>query len=689
MKLHSGAAATLGAIVALNAPPLVRADPATAVGSSAASAPAPQFGKWGFDLSGRDTSIAPGADFYGYANGDYVKALVIPPDRSRYGSFDYLAALSEDRVHRILETALTDTSGLGDEAKIGAFYHAFMDETRVDALGAAPIAPELAKIRAAKDRRDIARLMGLSNGGFYSAFFGVGIGSDFKDPDHYAIYLGQDGLGLPDRDYYLDASFAAQKAEYQAYVARMLTLAGWPDAAAEAKAVVDLETQIATVSWPIAEQRDPVKNYNPTTPADLATDAPGFDWDVFFDAAGLGAPARVIVAEKSAFPKIAQIFQATPLETLKAWEAFRVADAAAPYLSEPFVNAHFEFRAKDLSGQQAQRPRWKRAVAVVDEGMGEAVGRAYVAAYFPAASKAKMEALVANIRAALANRIQHVTWMSDATKAKAIEKLSKLTVKIGYPNKWRDYGALSISPDDLVGDVERADAFEWRRQVKRLHGPVDRSEWGMSPQTVNAYYNPTANEIVFPAAILQPPFFNPNADMAVNYGGIGAVIGHEMTHGFDDEGRQFDGDGRLADWWQPEDKAKFVAQTKVLGAQFSAMEPLPGVHIKGDQTMGENIADLGGLLLALDAYHASLGGKPAPVIDGLTGDQRLFLGFAQIWRSAERPDALKEQIVSDVHSPSPDRVDGVVRNVDAWYAAWGVKPGDPLYVAPADRVRIW
>jgi putative endopeptidase len=679
MKLHLGAAATLGAIAALSFASLVRADPT----------PSPQFGKWGFDLGGRDTTVAPGADFYGYANGDYVKALVIPPDRSRYGSFDLLAALSEDRVHHILETASNDTSGLDDDAKIGAFYHAFMDEGRVEALGARPIATELAKIQGAKDRRDMAHLMGESTGSFFSSFFGVGIGTDEKDPDHYAIYLGQDGLGLPDRDYYLDASFSAQKAEYQAYVAKMLTLAGWPDADAQAKAVVDLETQIATVSWPIAERRDPVKTYNPTTLAELASDAPGFDWDVFFDAAGLGAPTRVIVGEKSALPKIAQIFQATPMETLKAWEAFRVADEAAPYLSKSFVDPRFEFRAKDLAGQQEQRPRWKRAVATVDGGMGEAIGRAYVAAYFPPESKAKMEALVANIRAALASRIQHVAWMSDATKAKAIEKLSKLTVKIGYPAKWRDYSSLSISPDDLVGDVERANTFEWRRQVKRLHGPVDRTEWGLTPQTVNAYYNSTSNEIVFPAAILQPPFFNPNADMAVNYGGIGAVIGHEMTHGFDDQGRQFDGDGRLADWWQADDKAKFVAQTKVLGAQFSAMEPLPGVHIKGDQTMGENIADLGGLLLALDAYHASLNGKPAPVIDGLTGDQRVFLGFAQIWRSAERPDALKQQIVSDVHSPDPDRVDGVVRNIDAWYAAWGVKPGDPLYVAPTDRVRIW
>ena len=321
--------------------------------------------------------------------------------------------------------------------------------------------------------------------------------------------------------------------------------------------------------------------------------------------------------------------------------------------------------------------------------MGEAVGKLYVAAYFPADSKAKMEALVGNIRTALRGRIQRVAWMSDATKARALQKLSMLTVKIGYPSKWRDYTALQISDSDLFGDVERASAFEWRRKVKRLYQPVDRTEWGITPQTVNAYYNPTQNEIVFPAAILQPPFFDPAADPAVNYGGIGAVIGHEITHGFDDQGRHFDGTGTLADWWAPEDNAKFVAQTKILGAQYSGFEPIAGAHIKGDQTMGENIADLGGLLLALDAYHASLNGKPAPVVGGLTGDQRLFLGFAQIWRSAIRPDALRRQLVSDPHSPETARVNGTIRNVDGWYAAWNVKPGDALYLAPDQRVRIW
>jgi putative endopeptidase len=664
------------------------------LGVSAPSVADPPFGKprtppWGFDLAGRDTSVAPGADFYAYANGDFVKKLVIPPDRSRYGSFDALAALSETRVHDLLEKAAADTGATGERAKVGAFYRAFMDAARVDALGGAPLAPELAAIRAADTRSAIARLMGEGAESFYGGFFSADIQVDEKDPLHYAAYLGQSGLGLPDRDYYLDPSFAAQKTAYVAYVAQMLKLAKWPDADAQAKAIVDTETEIAEASWSLAEQRDATKTYNPMTPAELAAAAPGFDWAAFLEGAELGGAKRVVVAESTAFPKIAAIFAATPVSTLQAWEAFNVADSAAPYLSAPFVDAQFEFRSNVLSGQPQQRPRWKRAVGVLNNDMGEAVGRLYVDAYFPPESKAKMEGLVANVRTCLAARIRRVAWMSDATKARALQKLSMLTVKIGYPSKWRDYRVLRISASDLFGDVDRSAAFDWRRKLKQLGGPVDRTEWGMSPQTVNAYYNSSRNEVVFPAAILQPPFFDPAADSAVNYGGIGGVIGHEMSHGFDDNGRHYDGTGALSDWWTPEDDAKFVAQTRRLDEQYSAMEPIPGAHIKGDQTMGENIADLGGSLLALDAYHLSLGGKPAPVLNGLTGDQRVFLGWAQVWRGAIRSDAQRRQLVSDVHSPMTARVNGVVRNIDTWYDAWGVKPGDALYVPPDQRVRIW
>ena len=653
------------------------------------AAASPRVAPWGFDLAGRDTAVAPGDDFYAYANGAYVRKLTIPPDRARFGSIDALQAVAEDRVHLILEKAANEQDPLADDAKVGAFYRAYLDQPRVDALGARPLAPELDEIRAAATHAQIAALMGKGARSFFGSAFEIDVGIDAKDPQRYALYLGQGGIGLPDRDYYLDPSFAAQKAKYQAYVAQMLTLAGWPDAETEAQAIVDLETRIARVSWSKAEQRDPIATYNPMSPAELAAAAPGFDWEAFLEGAGVGGAARVVVAESTAVPQIARIFAATPVATLQAWQAFQIADSAAPYLSGPFVDAEFDFRSKALDGQQAQRPRWKRAVSLVSASMGDAVGRLYVAGYFPAASKAKVEAMVANIRAALQARIQRVAWLSEPTKAHALQKLSMLTVKIGYPTRWPDDRALEISDADLFGDVERSGAYEWRRKVAELSQPVDRALWSMTPQTVNAYYSPATNEIVFPAAILQPPFFDPAADPAVNYGGLGAVIGHEMTHGFDDQGRHYDGDGRLADWWTQQDVARFSAQTKLLGAQYSAFEPVAGAHVKGDQTMGENIADLGGVLLALDAYHLSLGGKPAPVLNGLTGDQRLFLGWAQVWRSAIRPDALRGEIVSDEHAPDIDRVNGAVRNVDAWYDAWKVGPQNRLYIAPDQRARVW
>jgi putative endopeptidase len=660
----------------------------SSVPSTAAGPPA-HIGTWGFDLAGRDTAVAPGSDFYAYANGAYVQRLTIPADRSRWGAFDALQALSEERVRGILVAAAADPRAIGDKAKIGAFYRAYMDEARANALGDTPIRPELDRIRAAADKGDLAALMGLSPSSFYGGLFDAGIGADAKDPARYAVYLGQAGLGLPNRDYYLEPSFAPQKAKYQAYVGQVLALIRWPDPVAEAKAIVDMESEVARASWPRTLELDTTKIYNPTTPDELARAAPGFDWRRYLAAADLGGARRLIVAENTAFPKLAQIFAATPIETLKAWQAFTLADAAAPYLSKPFVDAHFAFREQALSGQPAPRPRWRHAVQAINRGLGEAVGRFYVARYFPPRSKVTMEAMVGDIRGALRARIQNVAWMSDATKARALEKLSGLGVKIGYPARWRDYGALSISPTDLAGDVERSEAFEWARQVRRLDGPVDRDEWEINPQTVNAYYSPTHNEIVFPAAILQPPFFDPAADPAVNYGGIGAVIGHEMTHGFDDNGRRFDGTGRLVDWWSADDTAKFVARTKRLGDEYSAFEPVAGAHVNGELTMGENIADLGGLLLAIDAYHQSLGARPAPVIDGFTGDQRLLLGFAQIWRSATRPDALKRALVTDPHAPAQVRVNGVIRNVDAWYPAFAIQPGSPLYTPPDQRVRIW
>ncbi len=664
------------------------ADDAGANTAQASLAPQHQ-GAWGFDLTGRDTSVSPGKDFYDYANGAYVKGLVIPPDRTRYGAFDALQALSEQQVKAVLEAAVAKPNPSPDEARVAHFYKAFMDEGRVEALGARPLAADLAAIRAAKNREDLARLMGRANSSFMSSVFEADIGVDAKDPEHYGVFLEQAGLGLPDRDYYLDPKFAETKAKYETYVATMLGLAGWADAKAQAHAIVAMETRIAEISWSKTEQRDPVKGYHAMSPDELAKAAPGFPWQAWLAEAQLGGVKRVIVGEDSAFPKLAQIFAETPVETLRAWMAFNAADNAAPYLSKAFVDANFDFNGRTLSGQPEQRVRWKRGVAVLNRHIGEAVGQLYVAAYFPPEAKAKMEALVGDLRIAMRARIERVSWMTEATRAKALEKLAQFHVKIAYPDKWRDYSALTLTADDLYGDVQRSAAFEWNRKVRRLYQPVDKTEWGMTPQTVNAYYSQTRNEIVFPAAILQPPFFDPNADMAVNFGGIGGVIGHEMTHGFDDAGRQYAGDGSLTDWWTAEDAAKFKVQADRLGAQYSAFEPLPGFHVNGDLTMGENIADLGGVLLALDAYHASLKGQPAPVIDGLTGDQRVFLGWAQVWRAAARDQTTKMLLTVDPHSPPKARVDLPFRNVDAWYDAWGVKPGDPAYLPPEQRVRIW
>ena len=647
-----------------------------------------RFGSWGLDLAGRDAAVKPGDDFNRYANGKFLDALKIPPDRAGFGVNYALVELSENQVHAILDD-LSKAGGAPatDPAKAAAFYTAFLDEGRVNALGAKPMQPGLAAIRAAKTRADLASLMG-GVGNFQASIFDASIDADSKDPTKYAVSLSQGGLGLPDRDYYLKPSFAEKKAKYQAYVAQMLRLAGWPDPDAGAKAVVAYETEIAQVSWSRAEDRDPVKTYNPFTVPALQKFAPGFAWTGFLKAGELGGVKRYVVAEKSAFPKIAAIFAKTPIPTLKAWAAFHLADASAAYMSQPFIDARFEFRSKELSGVETQRDRWKRAVAVVDGAMGEAVGEAYVQRYFPPEAKAKIDALVNDLKVAMGARIEKLVWMSPATKAEALKKLSKLTTKIAYPNKFRDYSTLEIKADDLYGDVMRANAWEWRRQLRRLYKPVDRSEWLMTPQTANAYYNPPLNEVVFPAAELQPPFFDPKADPAVNYGGIGSVIGHEITHGFDDEGRQFDGDGKLRDWWTAEDAKKFKAAAEVLGTQFSSYE-VAGAHVNGELTMGENIADFGGLLVALDAYHLSLHGKPAPVIEGLTGDQRFFLAFAQGWREKRRDEALRQQMVSDPHSPEQFRVNGPVRNMDAWYGAFDVQPGQKLYLKPQDRARIW
>ena len=582
-----------------------------------------------------------------------------------------------------------------------AFYKAFMDEGRIEAAGAKPIAPELDAIRAAATHDQIGALMGRHVKDFEGSVFGVYPGVDSKDTAHYTIFLGQAGLGLGDRDSYLKPALAERKAAYQAYAEKLLRLEGWPDPAGKAAAIVALETRIAEVSWTGVQNRNADATYNPYTLGQLEAAAPGFPWRAFLAQAGLGVPAKLVVAQNTAFPKIATIFAETPVDVLQAWLAFTVADNAAPYLSKPFTDAHFEMRLKTLSGQAEQRVRWKRGVNAVSGGdylaggrfdrfgnLGWAVGELYTARYFPPAAKAKIQALVADIKTAYAARIRNLDWMSPATKAEALKKLAAYNVKVGYPDKPRDYSKVVIRDDDLVGDVRAAAEADWAFHANRLNGPVDRGDWAMTPQTNDAYSGGLI-DIVFPAVILQPPIFDPSADPAINYGAVGGVIGHELTHGFDDQGRKFDSTGQRRDWWTPADAKTFEARAKVLGAQFSAYEPFPGLHVNGDLTMGENLADLGGLTLGLAAYHASLHGKPAPVIDGLTGDQRVFLGWAQAWRAKARDEAVRQQVISNPHPPNPYRVNGPVRNLDAWYAAFGVKPGDRLYVAPDQRVRIW
>ena len=663
------------------------AEPAAA--DATVSLESPRYGAWGFDISGMDRSVKAGDDFYKFASGKWDEATTIPSDRVRYGNFDKLAQLSEARTRAIIEAAAADKAATGERAKVGAAYRAFMDEAMIEKLDAKPIAPWLDGVRKVKTKDEFTALMGRASTTPYSGLISLGISVDAKNPNSYAIYSGTGGLSLPDRDYYLDAKFADKKVKYLAYVEQILTMAGWDKPAESAKAVVDFETRLAEASWTRVERRDRDKTYNPTDLAGLQAMTPGYDWNRYLAGAELPKFDRLIVTTNTSFPKYAKIYAETPLDTLKAWQAFKVADGAAPMLSKRFVDASFEFRNKTLSGQPEQRPRWKRGVGQVNGLLGEAVGKDYVAAYFPPDSKAKMDDLVVNIRSALKVRLDNLDWMSPETKAKAQDKLVKFTVKIGYPTVWRDYSKLEIREDDAFGNDLRAGVEDFRRDVARFNGPVDKTEWGMTPQTVNAYYNSVNNEIVFPAAILQAPFFHPDADPAVNYGGIGGVIGHEIGHGFDDQGRKSDGDGVLRDWWTAEDKAKFNAQADRLGAQYSAFEPLPGVKVDGKLTMGENIGDMGGLSFGLDAYHASLKGKPAPVLDGFTGDQRVYLGWAQVWRAKSRDDALRQQIASDPHSPAYYRVNGTIRNQPGWYAAFDIKPEDKLYVAPEERVKIW
>ena len=679
MKQTLLAAATAAALV-LFAAPAAHAQDAT------------RYGDWGIDTTGMNPEVDPGADFFEYVSGKWADTTEIPADRSTYSSFAVLRDLSEARVRNLVEGyEQGDPATGGDAAKIAALYHGFMDAEAIEALGDAPLRPHLAAIRGATNRDDLAFLMGRANESFGSTFFGAYVSDDQKSPDTYALYLSQSGLGLGDRQMYLDDKFAPQRERYVQYIAQMLELAGWDEPQANAAQVMAMETKIAEAHWTRAESRDRDKTYNPVGLADMATFAPGFPWATYFEAAGVDYAERAVLRQVTAFPKIAQIFADTDLDTLKAWLAFRTTDNAAPLLSTDFVDAEFEFRSKFLAGQPEQRPRWKRGVALAEMAMGEAIGRDYVQLYFPPDAKAKMDDLVANVKAAMGARLAQLDWMGPETKAEAAKKLANFGLKIGHPDTWRDYGALVVDADDTFGNAQRAAKFAWDYDRVRIGQPVDEGEWGMTPQTVNAYYSSVKNEIVFPAAILQPPFFDPDADPAVNYGAIGGVIGHEIIHGFDDQGRKSDGSGLLRDWWSAEDAAKFEAQAARLGGQYEAFEfeQLPDMHINGKVAMGENIGDLGGLTIALEAYRRSLDGKPAPVIGGFTGEQRFFMGWAQVWRTLWRDDALRQQLVNGTHSPGQIRAFAPLRNMDAWYTAFDVTEGDALWIAPEERVRIW
>jgi putative endopeptidase len=666
---------------------------ATAEGTDDVPTVAPRYGTWGFDFEGMDRSVRPGNDFFRYANGKWADKTTIPPDRTTFGAFALLRDVSEVQVRAILDewASATNLTPRSDEAKVAALYKSFLDEAGVEARDAQPLTPKLRAIRDAKTHEALAALMGKSQGVAGRSFFGAGVYDDLGNPDRYALYMSQSGIGLPDREFYLRENFEPQKKAYLEYVETMLGLAGWDDPQRYAVEIVALETTLAEAHWTRAESRDRDRTYNPMTFTELEKEAPAFPWRAWADAAGVTHADRAVVSQKSAFPKLAAAFASAPVDVLQAWQAFHTTDQAAPYLSKRFSTAHWEFRSKFLQGAEEERARWKRAVSFAEGAMGEAIGRTFVARHFPPESKAKMEQLVADLKTAMRARIERLDWMGPDTKKEALLKLENFGVKIGYPDEWRDYSTLEVADDDLFGNVERAGTFEWNRQRNRVGKPVDKHEWSMSPQTVNAYYSPPKNEIVFPAAILQPPFFDPDADPAVNYGGIGGVIGHEITHGFDDQGRKSDGRGQLRDWWTAEDSARFEAQADRLGAQYEAFEfpQLPGLRLTGRLGMGENIADLGGVLLGLDAYRLSLKGQPAPVLDGFTGDQRVFLGWAQVWRTLFRDDALRQQIINGPHSPGFIRAFAPLRNIDAWYEAFEVKEGDSHYVAPDQRVRIW
>ncbi len=646
----------------------------------------------GLDLANFDRNVRPQDDLYRFVNGHWLASTEIPADRSNYGAFSKLADDVETNLRVIVEEAAASNAAVGsDQRTIGDFYAGFMDEARAEQRGLEPLDGEFGRIDAINDRKALVdylahlQILGINNP------LGLAIQPDAKRPDVYTIYADQAGLGMPDRDYYLseDSKFVATRAKYVEYLEDLLGHAGRKDTVKAAQKVMALETRLAKAQWPNVDLRNIDKVYNPYDLAGAAKLTPAIDWPRYLEMTGIAEHDSVIIGEPSYFKELSRALAEVPLDVWRDYLRARVIDDLAPYLNAELVDRAFDFNGRTITGTPELRPRWKRALGETEAGIGDMLGKAYVARHFPPEAKVRMDELIANLLEAFASSIDELEWMGPETRREAHAKLHGFTVKIGYPDKWKEYPGLEIRRDDLVGNVLRAREVNHRREVAKLGQPIDRTEWFLTPQTVNAYYNPLANEIVFPAAILQPPFFDMKADDAVNYGGIGAVIGHEISHGFDDQGRKFDGKGMLRDWWTTEDNGRFQARSSALVNQYSAFSPLDGMSVNGELTLGENIGDLSGLAVAYKAYRLAQGGKAAPVIDGYTGDQRFFLGWAQVWARKYRDDELRKRLLTDPHSPAEYRCNGVVRNLPVFAEAFDVVPGDKLYLPPGQQVRIW
>ena len=650
--------------------------------------------KSGIDLSHGYPEVRPQDDLFRHVNGKWIDTHEIPADRASDGAFHHLREESEKNIRTIIEEAAASKAAVGTEAqKVGDLYASFMDEAKIEALGISPLAEDFKKIQGIDNMTDFARLLGELGRRGVSTPMSVFIEVDMKDSNSYIVYLEQSGLGLPDESYYKDDQYAEIREKYVAHIERMFNFAKLPDGAGAAKRIFELESSIANFHYDVVKNREMDLTYNKMTRPQLNTLLSNFDWDVWLDAGNVPASAleHVVVRQPEFNEGLNTLLVEENVPVWKEWMLWHTLSGMSAYLSSEFVNANFDFYGTTLNGTPQLRDRWKRGVSLIEGVLGEAAGKLYVERHFPAAAKKRMEELVANLIEAYRIDISELDWMGAETKKRALEKMSKFTPKIGYPDEWRDYSSLDITADDLIGNVYRATAFEVDRAIAKLGKPVDRNEWHMTPQTVNAYYNPTMNEIVFPAAILQPPFFDIDADDAVNYGGIGAVIGHEIGHGFDDQGSKFDGDGNLTDWWTEADRDAFEARTKKLIEQYNQLEPIaaPGHHVNGALTIGENIGDLGGLTIAHKAYQISLAGKSAPTLDGFDGYQRLFIGWAQVWRSKNRPEAAIQRIATDPHSPDEHRCNAVLRNLNEFYEAFDVTEKDALWLDPAERVRIW